>query len=126
MKLTRPAAILMAAAMIYSGAASAAAGDAAKGKAVFARCLMCHTVQPDVNRLGPSLSGIVGKPAASVKGFTYSPALKAAKLRWTAENLEKYIANPRGFVPGTKMIFAGIPNATDRANLVAYLSNPGK
>lgn len=126
MKRAMPAAVLMAMTTVYSGAASAAGGDAAKGKTVFTRCLICHTVEPGVNRLGPSLSGVVGRPAASVTGFSYSPAMKAAKLKWTAENLEQYIANPRAMIPGTKMVFVGIPNATDRANLIAYLNKPVK
>lgn len=121
----RIAGISVAAALLFhGGAALAAAGDPVKGKTVFARCVICHAVEPGKNKLGPSLSGVVGKPAGSVAGFSYSPAMKAAKINWTENNLGKYLANPRGFVPGTKMIFAGLPNAADRANVIAYLKKP--
>ena len=101
------------------------AGDAVKGKTVFARCAICHGVEPGKNKLGPTLAGIVGRKAGSVPGFNYSPAMKAAALTWTPAGLDKYITNPKATVPGNKMIFAGLPNATDRANLIAYLRNPG-
>jgi cytochrome c len=103
-----------------------AAGDPIKGKAVFVKCMICHTVEPGTNKLGPSLNGIVGKPAGSTAGFNYSPAMKTAKMSWTPANLSKFLANPRAAVPGTKMIFAGLPSPDDRANVIAYLAKPTK
>lgn len=103
---------------------AAPAGDPVKGKSIFVRCAICHSVEPGKNMLGPSLNGIVGKQAGTVAGFAYSPAMKAAKIKWTSDNLSNYVTNPRAMVPGTKMIFAGLPNATDRANLIAYLAKP--
>lgn len=102
--------------------AQSAGGDAAKGKTVFARCMACHAVTPGTNRIGPSLAGVVGRKAGSAPGFTYSPAMKGSKTVWNAKALDGFLARPSGAsVPGTKMAFAGVPNATDRANVIAYL-----
>lgn len=99
-----------------------AAGDAAKGKAVFARCAICHNVDKDAgNGVGPNLFGIYGRKAASVEGFNYSGPLKASGIVWNEENLEKWIAGPAKMVPGTKMAFAGISNHGQIDDVIAYL-----
>lgn len=116
---------LAAAALLWSGA-GLAAGDAVKGKAVFARCAICHTVEPGKNKLGPSLANIIGQKAGEVPGFNFSPAMKNSKVKWTPETLDKYLTNPRTFMPGNRMIFAGLPNAADRENVIAYLAKPVK
>lgn len=115
-------------ALLTAAAASPAlaAGDPAKGKVVFARCAICHDLKPGVNRIGPSLGKVVGRKAGTAPGFAYSPAMKAKAVVWNATTLDAYSAAPMKFVPGTKMVFAGIPNAADRANLVAYLLVAGK
>jgi cytochrome c len=105
-------------------AGAAPAGDAAAGKTVFARCAICHSVVAGQNKIGPSLAGVIGRKAGSVPGFAYSPAMKGANLTWTPEELDAYLINPRAKVPGTKMIFAGLPKPADRANVIAYLANP--
>jgi cytochrome c len=119
---------LAAAALFHSGAllATGPVGDPVKGKAVFARCVICHTVEPGKNKLGPTLAGIVGSKAGEVPGFNFSPAMKASKIVWTPANLDKYLTNPRSFMPGNRMIFMGLPNADDRANVIAYLKKPVK
>ena len=100
-----------------------AAGDPAKGKIVFARCMACHKVDKSgVNGLGPNLHGVVGRPVASAKGFTYSPAMKAKGGKWTPAELDAYLAAPAKAVPGNKMIFVGLPKADDRANVIAYVA----
>lgn len=99
-----------------------AAGDAAKGKTVFARCMACHATVAGRNGIGPSLAGVVGRKAGAVPSYAYSPALKASAITWTPPAIDKFVTNPRGTVPGTKMIFAGVPNAADRENLIAYLA----
>jgi cytochrome c len=111
------------AALLWSSTAFAA-GDPAKGKAVFARCAACHTVEPGKNRMGPSLANIIGQKAGDVPGFNFSPAMKTSKIKWTPATLDKYLTNPRTFVPGNRMYFAGLPNAADRANVIAYLQKP--
>jgi cytochrome c len=87
----------------------------------FAQCAACHTVKPGQNRLGPSLHGIVGAKKAAVPGFNYSPALKAARGVWSEAELDAYIANPRAKVPGTRMVYAGMPDAAKRKRLIAWL-----
>ena len=104
--------------------AALAAGDPVAGKTIFARCGVCHSTDPGTNRIGPSLANIVGRKSASIATFAYSPAMKAANLVWTPAVLDKYLTNPRAMVPGTKMFFAGLPNAPDRANVIAYLQKP--
>jgi len=96
-------------------------GDAAAGEAVFAQCRACHVTDPGVNRIGPSLAGIVGRPAGQVEGYQYSPANKNSGITWTPEKLFQYLENPQRVVPGTKMAFAGIRDPQQRANLIAWL-----
>lgn len=99
-------------------------GTAAAGRTVFAQCRTCHVTDPGVNRIGPSLAGIVGRAAGTVPGFAYSPANSGSGITWTKEKLFQYLENPQRVVPGTKMIFPGIPDAQRRADLIAYLENP--
>lgn len=117
--------VLVAAWAALPGSATSAppAGDAAAGKTVFARCAMCHSVALGENRLGPTLAGIVGRKAGAVPGYNYSPAMKNSGVTWTPDALDAYLANPRGKLPGVKMIFAGLPKPEDRANVIAYLAN---
>lgn len=104
-----------------SAAEVLAQGDAARGQDVFVRCQACHKLD-DTNGIGPHLDGVVGRAKASVPGFAYSGALRAmADQSWTPENLDAFLINPRGYAPGTKMAFAGLPDAQDRADLIAYL-----
>jgi cytochrome c len=99
-----------------------AAGDPAAGKVVFAKCAICHSADAGVNKIGPSLHGIVGRQSASIPNFTYSPAMQNAHKVWSDAQLDAYIADPRAVVPNTKMIFPGIKSETDRQNLIAYLA----
>ena len=113
---------LGAGALMVPATAQNAAGDAARGRTVFARCAACHAVTPGTNRLGPSLAGIMGRKAGSAAGFNYSPAMKGSKVVWNARSLDGFLTRPAAVVPGTKMVFAGLPNPADRANLIAYLN----
>ncbi len=99
-----------------------AAGDPAKGKTVFTRCMVCHSTVAGKNGLGPSLAGVMGRKAGTVPGYTYSPAMKGGAIVWTPATVDKYVTNPRATVPGTKMIFGGLPVVADRENLIAYLA----
>jgi cytochrome c len=99
-----------------------AAGDPVQGKAVFARCAICHNVEKDGgNGVGPNLFGIAGRKAATVDGFNYSGPMKASGIVWTDDNLEKWIAGPAKVMPGTKMAFAGITSKGQIADVIAYL-----
>lgn len=97
------------------------AGDAESGKKVFAKCQACHSLDAGVNKVGPSLHGIIGRASATVDGFKYSEAMQNAHLSWTPETLDQYLTNPRKSVPGTKMAFPGLPKPEDRANVITYL-----
>jgi len=97
------------------------AGDPVKGKAVFARCAICHDLKPGVQKIGPSLHDVFGRKAGTVAGFNYSPAMKSAKITWSATTLDSYVTSPAKMVPGNKMPFAGLAAPSDRANLIAYL-----
>jgi cytochrome c len=97
--------------------------DVDAGKAVFhAKCTICHSISQGQNRVGPSLFGVVGRKAGTAPNYSYSEAMKTSGKTWDAATLDVYLTNPRGTVPGTKMAFGGLGDATDRANLIAYLS----
>jgi cytochrome c len=102
-----------------------AAADAAAGEKVFGKCKACHKLDGS-DGTGPHLNGIVGKAKAASAGYGYSDALVAmAGDTWTPENLNGFLTNPKGYAPGTKMSFAGLPKGEDRANLIKYLeANP--
>jgi cytochrome c len=98
-------------------------GEAGAGEAVFRRlCMACHiATQTGPTRLGPSLFGIVGRRAGTIEGFRYSQANRNSNATWTPDVLFQYLENPRQFIPGTTMAFAGIRDPQERANLIAYL-----
>ncbi|GAB4297596.1 MAG: hypothetical protein Kow0058_14270 [Roseovarius sp.] len=98
-----------------------ASADPAKGEKVFSKCKSCHSLTEGENRVGPYLYGVVGRKVDSVAGFSYSGSLEKVAKTWTPENLNAFLENPKGFAPGTKMTFAGLPKAEDRANLIAFL-----
>jgi cytochrome c len=105
------------------GASSAvfAEGDAARGETRFVECAACHKLVPGENSVGPSLHGVFGRKAATLSDFRYSPALKRSGITWTSETLDTFIADPQKAVPANRMPYAGMPEARDRADLIAYL-----
>lgn len=107
--------------LILFSAPALAEGDAAAGKVVFNQCAVCHSNQKDVNKIGPSLFGVVGRPSHSEPGFSYSDAMKGYDVTWDPQTLDHYLVDPRKVVAGTKMIFLGIKDDTKRADLIAYL-----
>ena len=105
-----------------AAASSARAQDAAAGEAVFKKnCAICHTTEAGKNKIGPSLAGVVGRKAGSVPNYTYSEANKNSGATWDEQTLETYLQGPTKFIPGTKMIFAGLKNPDDRKNVIAFL-----
>jgi cytochrome c len=102
-------------------AGSCAAADIAAGKATFKKCALCHTAEAGKNKVGPSLFGIVGRKSASLKNYDYSDAMKNFNHVWTPQTLNIYLIDPQAMVPGTKMIFPGIKDKNERADLIAYL-----
>ena len=118
----RIAALAVIAATILATPALAA-GDPVQGKAVFARCAICHNVEKEGgNGVGPNLFGIMGRKAASVDGFNYSGPMKASGIVWNDDKLSQWVAGPAKMVPGTKMAFAGITSKGQIADVVAYLN----
>ena len=97
------------------------AGDPAHGKQVFVKCQACHSLEAGVNKVGPSLNGVIGRQSGSAESFNYSDAMKDAHLTWDAATLDKYLAKPKEVVPGTKMAFPGLPKEKDRADVIAYI-----
>ena len=124
-----------AAALLYASMAAVPAGagdlesvlaaaDPDRGEKVFRKCVLCHTVEKDgVKKLGPNLWGIVGAPVAAGEGFSYSKAITAFGGDWTLERLDAYLKQPRVLVKGTSMIFVGLKNGNDRADVIAYLNS---
>ncbi|MEE3627666.1 cytochrome c family protein [Nitrospirillum sp. BR 11752] len=104
-----------------SAGTALAAGDAAAGQVVFKKCAVCHSIDAGVNKVGPSLHGVVGRKSATAPGYDYSAAMKGANKEWTAKELDTYLTDPRAVVPGTKMVFVGLKDQKDRDNVIAYL-----
>ena len=118
--LSSLAAVLMAASPAFAD------GDAANGEKVFIKCKACHENEQGVNKIGPTLKGIVGRKTASVEGYTYSEAMKAkgdAGQVWDEATLAAYLPDPKAYVPGTKMAFAGLKNPQEVADVIAYLKS---
>ena len=96
--------------------------DLDNGRRAFARCRSCHTItEGGPNMTGPNLYGVFGRRAGVHPGFNYSPAMKAAGFTWDGARLNDWLQNPRTFLVGNKMSFAGMPDATDRRDVIAFL-----
>ena len=101
--------------------AARADGDAVRGQAHFQDCAACHRLD-GVNNVGPSLHGIFTRKAGELADFRYSSAMKRSGIVWTPETLDTFISDPQAMVPANRMPYAGMANASDRADLIAYLS----
>lgn len=98
------------------------AADLENGRRAFARCRSCHTITPDgPNMTGPNLWGVFGRKAGTHPGYNYSKAVQEADIVWDGERIDHWLENPRTFLPGNKMSFAGLPDADDRRDLIAWL-----
>lgn len=119
--------VLASLAALAVAVAPAQAQDAAAGKRAFLKCAACHAIAKGApNKIGPNLFGVVGRKAGTAPGFRYSAAMKAkgASITWDAATLDKWLARPSAVIPGTSMAFGGVPNAAERASIIAYLKKP--
>ena len=96
-------------------------GDPVKGENTFHQCMTCHSAAQGVNRVGPSLYGVIGRHSGSVPGFNYSDANKNSGITWSEQEIFTYLENPQRRVPGTRMAFPGLHDAQQRANVIAFL-----
>jgi cytochrome c len=104
----------------------ASAQDAAAGEKVFLKCKACHQIGEGAkNAVGPVLNGVVGRKAGTYPGYSYSDANKNSGITWDEATLKEYLKNPRGKVPGTKMLFPGLTKESDIDNVIAYLKQFG-
>ena len=113
-------------ALLLLTAAAHADGDPARGELRFTDCAACHAPQPGVANVGPSLTGVFGRKAGTLTDFRYSPALKRSGITWTPETLDIFLADPQKAVPNNRMPYAGMPDAADRADLIAFLLKTAK
>jgi cytochrome c len=114
--------VILAAVLAVTGAGGASAQDAAAGEKVFAVCKACHQIgETAKNAVGPVLNGIIGRPAGTYPGYSYSDANKNSGLTWDEATFRDYIKDPRAKIPGTKMIYPGLKDEQKTSDLLAYL-----
>jgi cytochrome c len=106
---------------VAAAGAARADGDPARGEQRFADCIACHSTERGHNGVGPSLYGVFDRKAGELSDFRYSPALKRSNITWTAQTLDTFISDPQKMVPANRMPYGGMPNASDRADLIAFL-----
>ena len=113
--------VLMAAATLAAAGTAWADGDAARGEKKFEECAACHKIAPGEDNVGPSLHGVFGRKAGTLTDFRYSPALKRSGITWTPQTLDTFLADPQKVIPANRMPYAGLADASDRTDLIAYL-----
>lgn len=109
-------------AAILASAAPATA-DPVRGETLFAACAACHQTGQTSSRTGPSLRGIIGRPAGSLNDFRYSRAMSQSGIVWSEDNISQFIQHPQGFLRGTRMAFSGIRSEQDRSDIIDYLKS---
>lgn len=115
---------LLVSAALAAAQPAVAQDDVAAGQKVFQTCRACHLLVAKRHMTGPSLVGVIGRKSGTAEGFPrYSPAMRQANVVWSAETLDKFLADPQGYIKGNWMPFPGMEDATERANLIAYLKN---
>ncbi|MCG2670097.1 cytochrome C [Bradyrhizobium sp. CCBAU 11434] len=114
---------ILSIALLSAVSPAGATGNAARGQTLYKGCADCHSINE--NGVGPMHKGVVGRKAGSVAGYDYSPDLKNSGIVWTEDNLDKWLTGPQAMVPETKMFF-DVPDAQDRADIIAYLKEKAK
>lgn len=122
--MNRKFACMVATVAWVGSVAGALAADAEAGEKLFnQKCKVCHQIGEGAkNFVGPELNGLIGRVAGSVEGYSYSDAMKNSGITWDEASFKEFVTNPKGKVPGTKMVYAGSPKESDRDNLFAYVS----
>ncbi len=124
--MSRPTVLALAfAAIVVSPMTATAAGDPAAGEAVFRKCQACHGLDAAKKKTGPHLSGVIGRKAGSLEGFNFSEVMRSSGLVWDDSTLDQFLAAPAKFLHGTKMMFPGLKDAQDRADVIAFLAASG-
>jgi cytochrome c len=118
--------LVLALAFAAASAPAHAGGDPARGEKLYEECVACHSVERGVHGIGPSLYGMFDRQAGELADYRYSPALKRSGIIWTAETLDAFIADSQQFIPANRMPYSGMPDAADRADLIAYLQKVTK
>jgi cytochrome c len=118
--------IVVVAMLAFASAAHAQQGDAARGEQKFVECAACHSVEKGVNNVGPTLAGVFGRQAGALAEYRYSAAMRKSGITWTSQTLDEYIADPQKRIPANRMPYAGLTDATARADLIAYLQKVTK
>lgn len=119
-------AVCAALALVVAAGAAHADGDAARGEKKFEECATCHSLMDGQNGVGPSLHSLFGRKAAAIADFRYSAPMRRSGITWTAKTLDEFLADPQKVVAGNRMPFAGLLDAGDRADLIAYLEQAAK
>ena len=118
--------LVFGAALIAAMVATASAADVDNGKSIWNKCRACHQIGENAkNMVGPELNGLFGRKAGSAPGFNYSEANKGSGITWDEATFREYIKNPKGKIPTTKMVFAGLSDDQDIDDLIAYLTQYG-
>ena len=122
----RAARLWLGLAVCLASGAARADGDAERGEKRFDECAACHSVERGVNNVGPSLAGIFARKAGELPDFRYSPAMKRSGIAWSPQTLDSFVGDPQKLVPANRMPYAGMADASARADLIAYLREATK
>jgi len=121
MKRSAAAAAVMMSGLLGGAGLAHAEGDPAAGERVYRQCQACHVLDAEQNRVGPHLVGIFGREAGAVDGFNYSPQMAGSGIVWDDDTIAAYLADPRGYIPGNRMAFAGLRQEQQILDVIAYM-----
>jgi len=121
MKRSAAAAAVMMGGLLGGAGLAHAEGDPAAGERVWRQCQACHVLDAEQNRVGPHLVGIFGREAGAVDGFNYSPQMAGSGIVWDDDTIAAYLADPRGYIPGNRMAFAGLRQEQQILDVIAYM-----
>ena len=122
-KRSAAVAAMIAGGLLGEASVALAEGDPAAGAQVWRQCQACHVLDAEQNRVGPHMVGIFGREAGAVDGFNYSPAMAGSGIVWDDDTIAAYLADPRGYIPGNRMAFAGLRQEKQIADVIAYMKS---